>query len=116
FGHSQNTQTRRMDITFPVVDFQVQRLYPFKRKSASGPKPRWYEEISFQYSGKFSNRFNTTDTTLFTRMTLDSAQFGIQHRTNVNTNLKLFKYFNVVPGIDYTETWQFKTIDKVFDP
>ncbi|MBK7429258.1 MAG: LPS-assembly protein LptD [Saprospiraceae bacterium] len=116
FGHSQNTQTRRMDITFPVVDFQVQRLYPFKRKSASSPKPRWYEEISFQYSSKLSNRFTTTDTTLFTKMTLDSAQFGIQHRTNVNTTFKLLKYLTFIPGVDYTETWQFKTIDKVFDP
>lgn len=117
FGHSQNTQTRRMDITFPVVDFQVQRLFPFKRKSSIGsPKPRWYEEISFQYSSKLSNRFTTTDTTLFTRMTLDSAQFGIQQRANVNTSIKLFKYFNVIPSVDYAETWQFKTINRELDP
>ncbi|MFM8488959.1 MAG: putative LPS assembly protein LptD, partial [Bacteroidota bacterium] len=34
--HSQNTQTRQMDISFPSMNFTVQRIYPFKRKVLVG--------------------------------------------------------------------------------
>lgn len=116
FTHSQNTQTRIMSISFPNLDFQMQRLFPFKRKNQGGNKPRWYEDISLQYNSKMSNRFETTDSTLFTRKTLEDAQFGVQHNASLASNLRIFKYINVVPGVNYREIWQLRTVNKYFDP
>ena len=114
-SHSQNTQTREVDIKLPQVDFQLTRIYPFKRKNGTG-KDRWYEKISFQYSANGQNKIAATDTTLFTQQTLDDMQFGVKHTANSNASFQLFKYFNVTPGINYEEVWNFDHIQKQLNP
>lgn len=114
-SHSQNTQTRAIDISLPTVDFQLTRIYPFKRKVATG-KDRWYEKISLQYAANARNRFTATDTTLFTQQTLDNAQYGIRHTANSNASFQLFKFFNVTPGVNYKEVWYFDHVEKELDP
>ena len=111
FTHSQNTQTRIMDISFPNVTFTMQRIFPFKRKEPVG-KERWYEKISLTYSSRFQNNFRTVDTLLFTRQTLDNARIGMQHTASTDFNFKIFKYINVAPRLDYEENWYPYTIEK----
>ncbi|MEY4204846.1 MAG: hypothetical protein RL013_2550 [Bacteroidota bacterium] len=113
--HSQNTQTRQMDISFPSMNFTVQRIYPFKRKVLVG-KEHWYEKISLTYSSKFDNSFRTVDTLLFTSQTLQNARIGMQHSLNSDYQFKLFKYINVAPSIRYEENWYPYTIRKDLDP
>jgi len=69
-NHSQNTQTHIVNVTFPQIAFNVQRVYPFKRKNQIG-KQRWYEKIGFSYSMRTENRLTTADSTFFTRSSLD---------------------------------------------
>ncbi len=114
-SHSQNTQTRKVDVNLPTLDFQLTRIYPFKRKKGTG-KEKWFEKISLQYTANARNRFSATDTTLFTQQTLDDAQFGIKHTANSNASFQLFKYFNVTPGVNYKEVWYFDHVQKELDP
>ncbi|MCC6411503.1 MAG: hypothetical protein IT270_07575 [Saprospiraceae bacterium] len=109
--HSQNTQTREMTISLPNINFNVQRIFPFKRKEPVGPE-KWYEKFSLNYAGKLQNNFQTVDTLLFTQATLDNARMGIQHTINSDLNLKLFKYINVAPTVRYEENWYPYTIEK----
>lgn len=109
--HSQNTQTRAMNITFPTATFTVQRIFPFKRKNPVG-KERWYEKISLQNTSTLRNEFRTVDTLLFTQQTLNSARMGIQHKANSDFNFKIFKYINVSPNISYEENWYPYVIEK----
>lgn len=109
--HSQNTQTRQMDITLPSVNFTMQRIFPFRRKVTIG-KELWYEKISLTYSSKFDNSFRTADTLLFTQSTLDNARIGIQHQASSDYTFKLFKFINVSPNIRYEENWYPYTIKK----
>ncbi|MCW5924562.1 MAG: LPS-assembly protein LptD [Saprospiraceae bacterium] len=104
FNHSQNTQTRIMDITLPNVNFTMQRIFPFKRKVPLG-KEQWYEKISLTYSSKFQNSLRTPDTLLFTRRTLEGARLGVQHSASTDFTFKVLKYFNVAPRLDYEENW-----------
>ena len=67
--HSQNTQTRDMNISLPSAAFNLQRIYPFKRKEQIG-KERWYEKISLAYNARLENSFRAKDTSLFTKKTL----------------------------------------------
>ncbi len=114
-NHSQNTQTRRMDITLPTISFNMNRIYPFKRKKALDNKERWYEKVSFQYKAAAQNRFSTTDTTLFSKQTLDDARFGIKHTASTNASFRVFKYFNLTPSIDYREIWYFDRTKKILE-
>ncbi|HRI58493.1 MAG TPA: putative LPS assembly protein LptD [Saprospiraceae bacterium] len=114
-NHSQNTQTRVMDITLPNVNFTMQRIFPLKRKEAVG-KERWYEKISLTYASKFQNKFNTVDTLLFTRKTLEGARLGMQHSASTDFTFKVFKYINVAPRLDYEENWYPYAIEKQLIP
>jgi hypothetical protein len=115
--HSQNTQTRRIDVSFPTMDFQLQRIFPFRRKQTGVVrKTRWYEDISLTYNNKFENKFSNTDTAFFTRSTLDSTRLGMSHDANLTSNFRILKYINVVPNVRYREVWYTRTINRTFDP
>ncbi len=61
--HSQNSNTNNVNLTFPVMTFNMDRQYPFRRKNSTGDM-KWYEDIEIQYSSKLENRITTKDTLL----------------------------------------------------
>lgn len=113
--HSQNTQTRIMNISLPNAQFTMQRVFPFKRKSVVG-KEQWYEKISLNYNSALRNDFTTVDTLLFTKKTLQTARMGIQHRASTDYNVKLLKYINIAPAVSLEENWYPYQIEKQLKP
>lgn len=109
--HSQNTQTRQMEITLPSAQFTMQRVFPFKRKIQIG-KERWYEKLSVNYAAKLDNSIRTVDTLLFERETLEGSRMGIQHQASTDYVFKAFKYISITPTIRYEENWYPYIIDK----
>lgn len=103
FRHSQNTQTRTMDITLPNMSLRMNTIFPFRKKNMT--KESWTDRIALGYSSEFKNFVKTTDTTLFTIETLKDMQTGLQHKGNLSTNFRLLKYINVSPNMSYQETW-----------
>ncbi len=114
FRHSQNTQTRVMDITLPNMSLRMNTIYPFKRKNST--KEVWSDNVALTYSSEFRNFVKTTDTTLFTQQTLKDIQTGLQQRASISTNIRLFTYINVSPSINYDETWLLKKYNLTFNP
>ena len=110
FNHNQNTSTRNVSISFPNVQFRTRTIYPFRSKK--GGKKRWYEDINVRYSNDIKNQFDATDTTLFSRQTLEDARFGVRHDASANTSFKVFKYFNLNPNFSYREVWYTNTIER----
>lgn len=115
FNHNQNSNTRQVTVSFPDMKFQTQAINPFKRKERQG-KEKWFEAITVRYQAEARNRFQAADTTLFTRETLENAQFGVQQKLNGGTSFKVFKYFNLNPSFNYDEVWYLRTLRKEFDP
>lgn len=124
FGHSQNTNTQRITIRFPTLNFQMRRIYPFKNKKRIG-KERFLDKISFKYDMNLQNQITATDSTLFDQRTFEDAVYGVRHKMSSDLNFKLseiipfidnFKFINVTPSINYTEVWNFKTIEQRLDP
>ena len=115
--HSQNTQTRQINLSLPKLDLQMKRIYPFKRKKPVGPE-RWYEKLSLNYNSSLQNKVTAVDTALFTEETWQDAMFGVKHNADMDLNLRVLKYFNLAPFIRLEETWYSKTTSKefVFDP
>jgi LptD protein len=115
FNHSQNTISRNVTISLPMVNFQTQTLYPFKKKISSG-KEKWFEKFQLRYITEARNEFTAKDTTLFTKKTLDDAKFGIRHNVTAGTNFNLLKFITATPNANYKEVWYFKSVNKTFDP
>lgn len=115
FSHSQNNQTRIMNITFPRATFTMQRTFPFKRKEIVG-KERWYEKISINYQSELSNSVSVVDSLLFTSETLKNSRLGVRHSASTDYNFKLFKYINVAPNVRYEENWYPYTVRRELIP
>lgn len=115
-SHSQNTKTGNVTVNLPTLRFNTGTLYPFKRKIKKGGKEQWYEKFTFDYTAEARNRFSTTDSTFFTKRTLESAQTGMRQEASLGANFKILKYFNFSPRASYSENWYLQSIQKTFDP
>lgn len=118
--HSQNTRTRDFNMSLPQASLQMQQIFPFKRKKQVG-KIQWYEQISFRYSAETANKLATKDTILFNAFNTwskikDQFRYGIKHTPQIGVSLKLLKYININPSINYGETWYFARDRKYLDP
>lgn len=108
FNISQNTRDSSISVTLPDLNLSLNRFYPFKRKKSVGDE-RWYEKISFQYTGHLTNSITTKDN-LILKQGLDKWNNGMQHQIPVSATFTLFKYINVVPSVNYTERWYTRKI------
>ena len=114
FNITQNTRDSSLSVTLPDLNVSLNRIYPFKRKKAAGEE-RWYEKISFQYTGRLTNSISTKDN-LILKKSLSEWNNGMQHTIPVSATFTLFKYFNVVPSFNYTERWYTRKVLQNFDP
>ena len=113
-SHSQNNQTRDINLSLPAATFNLARRTPFKRKLAVGEQ-KWYEKIGVGLTTSFINSISTKDTLLFKKESLEQFRYGIQHSVPISTSFTVAKYFTVSPGITYNEKWYLKTISKEWD-
>lgn len=114
FNITQNTRDSSISVTLPDLNISLNRIYPFKRKKAAGEE-RWYEKISFQYTGRVTNSISTKDN-LILKQGLSKWNNGFQHNIPVSATFTLFKYFNVVPSFNYTERWYTRKVMQEYDP
>ena len=114
FNITQNTRDSSISVTLPDLNISLNRIYPFKRKKAVGEE-RWYEKISFQYTGRVTNSISTKDN-LILKKGLNEWNNGVQHNIPVSATFTLFKYFNVVPTFNYTERWYMRKVKQSYDP
>jgi lipopolysaccharide assembly outer membrane protein LptD (OstA) len=112
-SHSQNTITHAVSLSLPNVNFSVNRLYPFKKKFATGTE-KWFEKIGISYTGNLQNSIQTVDSLLFKKESAKDFRYGISHSIPVSTSLKVLKHFTLSPSINYNERWYLQTIRKKF--
>ena len=111
--HSQNTNTKTINMTLPTFQGSVDRIFPLAPKT--GSKKGIIQNINFQYNLRGENRIQTTDSLFFKPEMFENAKTGLQHTIPISTNFKLFKYFSMSAGTNINHTWAFNTIDKRYD-
>jgi lipopolysaccharide assembly outer membrane protein LptD (OstA) len=111
--HSQNTNTKEINMTLPTLQYSVDRIYPFAKNDAA--KKGFFKNINLQYNLNGKNSFVTTDSLFFKKEMFQNADIGFQHAIPLSTNFKVFKYFSVSTSVNYEEVWYFKTIEKHYD-
>ncbi|QMU26814.1 putative LPS assembly protein LptD [Adhaeribacter radiodurans] len=132
--HNMNTQTGVHNFTLPDASFTVNRQTPLRwfKKTGTGT---WFDDIAISYSGNVRNLISTqldrstlsgvsnlvggTPATTVLKLNgknfrriLANADYGIQHSIPISMNsIRVFKYFQLSPGLSYNETWFFKKFD-----
>jgi hypothetical protein len=113
--HSQNSRDTTINLTFPQMTFNVNRLYPFKSKNSSG-KEKWYQKIGMSYSFDMQNSINTKEYKLLSSSLARDWQNGIKHSIPISTSFKALKFITVSPSVNYNERWYSSQIRKAWDP
>lgn len=109
---SQITRDTVYSFNLPSINFNVNRINPFKRKNQVGQE-RWYEKISFTYNMQFQNNTGTVkERDLFQEKMFNNMQFGVKHTIPVSASFNLFQYLNITPAVNYNERWYFRRINK----
>ncbi|MEN8885331.1 MAG: putative LPS assembly protein LptD [Winogradskyella sp.] len=111
--HSQNTNTQSVNLTLPTVQASMGRVFPFAPKS--GAKKGAIHNINFQINSRAEYRINTTDSLFGKSEMFDDALAGMRHSIPVNTNFKVFNYFNVGVNANFEESWALNTINRFYD-
>lgn len=114
FNISQNMRDSTLSLTLPSLNISVSRIYPFKKKKAMGEE-KWYEKISFTYTGAISNSITAKEDEIFQKNILTDWRNGVKHSIPVSATFTAFKYINVTPSFNYTERWYSYKIDRSWD-
>jgi len=112
-NHNQNTNLKIININLPDVGFNVQTIYPFRKKESVGTL-KWYENIGIAYNGNAKSVFSFYDTLprIFQQIA-DTFQFGAHHSFPISLSLPKMGAFQIGPSISYDETWyQTKTFHR----
>lgn len=113
--HSQNTQSKSVNMTLPSLTANMERIYPFVKRNEI--KKGALENINFQYTMRGDNRINTTDEIISAKGLFYGAKSGMKHSIPINTNFKIAKHFNFNVGGSYSEVWTNQTYKKKdYDP
>ncbi len=111
---AQTMADSSISMTLPDLTLTLSTTYPFKRKKRAGEE-KWYEKISFSYTGRFKNSIDTKDDMLFESSLAKDWENGAQHTIPISATFTMFNYFNVTPSVSYTERWYTKKIKQDWD-
>ena len=113
-SHDQNTQSHLVSLALPNLNFNVQRITPFKRKISSGEK-KWYEKLGFSYTLNAMNKVQQADSLIFEPATLDRFTNGLKQSIPISTSFNLFKYINVSPSANFNQYMYLQSIRKFWN-
>ena len=134
---SQNLSSGRADLTFPSLSFRQSERYPLRRAGSSATTQRWYERVSYSYSGTLQNTYNfVPDTSLagsegvswldgilsyddYRAATGEAARFNTNasHSVPISATFALTRFpftetpftLNLTPNVRYEEDWYTRT-------
>jgi hypothetical protein len=112
-NHNQNTLQKLINVNLPDVAFNMQTLYPLRKKDFVGT-PKWFENIGIGYNGNAKSLFSFYDTAgnIFKQI-IDTFRWGAHHSVPISLSLPQLGAFQIAPSVSYDETWfQRKTIRK----
>ena len=104
-NHNQNTNSKQFNINLPDIGFNVNTLYPFRRKEVIG-QYRWYENIGLALNTNIRSLSSFYDTSgSFLKEFTEKYQWGATHNVPLTLSLPQVGNFQFSPSISYVERW-----------
>ena len=130
----QNVVTKQVDMELPSLNFNMNRIFPFRGKSGTGKT--WYEKISLAYNMTAQNSLSNAPVSGISvsgvkvqaeanplrdsllpfssqnlKPILERLRSGVRHSLPVSTSFSLLKYIQVAPSMNYEEYWYRQRLD-----
>jgi hypothetical protein len=125
-SHSQDLQTKLVDLPLPNLSVNMTNIYPFQRKGKTGT----LDNFSIGYAMTATNRITNNLGRLTPEATKDSiapfnfqnlplfienAKKGIRHSMPLSYSFKMLKHFTMSPSVNYEEKWYFEKLSWKFN-
>lgn len=104
-NHNQNSVSRLINVNLPDVVFNVNTLYPFRRKEPTGAM-KWYENlgIALNTNAKSLTSFYDTAGGIGSQIS-KNLQWGASHSVPITLSLPQLGPLQIAPSISYSERW-----------
>lgn len=114
--HSQDLAKKTVSLSLPSFTFNMASLNPFDSKDRVGEQ-KWYQKISVAYNSNGVNQVSSLpEDLLFQGSTLGKRfMSGFKQNVPVSLNLTFLKFFQFSANANYTEYWNFQSINQTYD-
>jgi hypothetical protein len=117
----QNSLTNNVSLTAPVFNFNVTRIFPFKKLvRGSGGIAQFFSRMGLAYNLEAQNRSNFSDSLMAAgdlRAISNEFMNGVFQNINIQTTTSFFKNaIKLTPNLLYTNKLNFQQINKTLDP
>lgn len=108
-NHSQNTNLGVISVTLPDISYNVNTLYPFRRKEAIGAY-KWYENIGLALNSNIKSLTTFSDDTAVSKLNIgkqifNNLQWGANHSVPISLSLPQIGALQISPSVSFTERW-----------
>ena len=108
-NHSQNTNLKIINVTLPDVSFNLNTLYPLRRKEVIG-NYSWYENIGIALNSNVKSLTYFSDDTTVSKVNIgkqifNNLQWGGTHNVPISLSLPQMGALQISPSVSYTEKW-----------
>ena len=104
-NHNQNTNSKLWNINLPDIGFNVNTLYPLRRKEVIGAY-KWYENLGIALNTNVRSLSSFYDTLgNFFGEFAKNYQWGANHNVPISLSLPQVGSFQISPNISYIERW-----------
>ncbi|MXV15260.1 putative LPS assembly protein LptD [Hufsiella ginkgonis] len=109
--HSQDIETKQVQLELPAVTLAMSSFNPFDSKNRTGEQ-KWFQKINVGYNMQAKNSISAREDQLFKKEALSRFVNGMQHSFNTGFSQNVLKYFQFNIGVPYRESWTLQTIRK----
>ena len=130
--HSQNVQTKKVNLTLPDISYNMSRIYPFKNLGKIGKTALGKISISHRFNGKIELSNASSSSSLNSlniinsessiseqvdfnldniNTIIDRSKIGGKHTIPISTSFNFLKFFTASPSINYNEIWYLKKLN-----
>jgi LPS-assembly protein len=113
-NHSQNNQTRVINMSLPNLSFTANTIYPLQPKDYAG-EPKWYHKLGVGLNSTLANQMNFLEEDFNFRKLIDTMQWGAQHSIPIQLSLPQLGPIQISPGISYQEKWYSSRLTRSWD-
>jgi LPS-assembly protein len=104
-NHNQNTNSKLWNINLPDIGFNVNTIYPFRRKEVIGSY-KWYENLGIALNSNARSLSSFYDTLgNFFGEFAKNYQWGANHNVPISLSLPQVGNFQIAPSVSYVERW-----------
>jgi lipopolysaccharide assembly outer membrane protein LptD (OstA) len=113
-NHSQNNNTRVIDLSLPNLSFTVNTLYPLQPKEFTGTQ-KWYHKLGIGLNSTLANKVTFREQDFSFSKLLDTMNWGAQHSVPIQLSLPQMGPFQISPGISYQEKWYSQRLTRTWN-